>query len=475
MVALAFPLCHIYPFCHQYDNLMNDAQIKAKLKAGQPGKFTVDRGLYFRVTTEGSGFWILRYTIHSKRREFTLGRYGKPPEGMPLADAKLAAAQTRAQVKQGIDPIAEKKRSGLTKIKTVNDVAADWLGDCKKRLENPQIPERVYRKDIAPKIGELAVNRVSARDILGIIREINDSGRPTIANDALSYSKQLFNHAIKLDLISINPTHAFTAKDAGGTEKSRERILSLDEIKTVFSVFRDNSSVMTRENYLAIAILLILGVRKGELIAARWSEFDLQDQTWTLTPSRTKTSSGITIPLPDQLLPWLQELAVRANGSEYVFPARRASKRRAYISDDTLNHALAKLFGKKVDSKKKPLPDLLGQVGIDHFVIHDLRRTCRSLLAQNGIPSHIAERCLNHKLQGVEGIYDRYDYLEERRLALSQLANQILPFFVKAILGSVSISELLGKDLSIDGSKIALIRFFGLFDKPVNGFNVVTP
>ncbi|TCO75279.1 Arm DNA-binding domain-containing protein [Chromatocurvus halotolerans] len=151
---------------------MNDAQIKAKLKAASPGKFTVDRGLYFRVTVEGSGFWILRYTTHGKRREFTLGRYGKPPEGMPLAEAKLAAAQTRAEIKKGIDPIAEKKRSELTKIKTINDVAADWLADCKNRLENPQIPERVYRKDIKPKIGELAVDRANAGDILSIIRSI---------------------------------------------------------------------------------------------------------------------------------------------------------------------------------------------------------------------------------------------------------------------------------------------------------------
>lgn len=410
---------------------MNDAQIKAKLKAGSPGKFTVDRGLYFRVTVEGSGFWILRYTIHGKRREFTLGRYGKPPEGMPLAEAKLAAAQTRAEVKKGIDPIAEKKRSELTKIKTINDVAADWLADCKKRLENPQIPERVYRKDIKPNIGELAVDRANARDVLSIIRSINDSGRPTIANDALSYCKQIFNHAIKLGLISTNPAQPFTAKDAGGTEYPRERILSLEEIKTVFGVFRDNSTVMTRENYLAIAILLILGVRKGELIAAKWEEFDLKEQTWTLSPERTKTGSGTTIPLPAPILPWLEELAIRANGSEYVFPARRASRRRAYISDDTLNHALAKLFGKKVDSKKKPLPDLLGQTGIEHFVVHDLRRTCRSLLAENGIPSHIAERCLNHKVRGVEGIYDRYDYLDERREALSTIAQQIAPLVNK--------------------------------------------
>ena len=62
---------------------------------------------------------------------------------------------------------------------------------------------------------------------------------------------------------------------------------------------------------------------------------------------------------------------------------------------------------------------------IEHFTIHDLRRTCRSLLASLGVPGHIAERCLNHKVKGVEGIYDRYDYLGERREALQKLGDLV--------------------------------------------------
>ena len=64
---------------------------------------------------------------------------------------------------------------------------------------------------------------------------------------------------------------------------------------------------------------------------------------------------------------------------------------------------------------------------VAHFTVHDLRRTCRSLLARNGIAGHVAERCLNHKLKGVEGIYDRYDYLDERKSALTQIAHILEP------------------------------------------------
>lgn len=405
---------------------MNDAQLRSKLKSGKVGKYKVDTGLYFRVTEQQSAFWVLRYTIFGKRREMTLGRYGRPPEGISLSEAKLKALETRALVKQGLDPLAEKKRSQLPQFNTVNDVAQDWLKECERHLKNPSIPARVYRKDIAPYIGELGVNQVNSRDILQIIRAINESGRRSIANDALSYCKQLFNHALKLDLVVNNPATPFKDKDAGGTEYSRTRVLSLDEIRTVFEVFDKRPDVMTRENYLAILILLLLGIRKGELIAAKWSEFELSKRIWDLPAERTKTGVAIRIPLPEQLIPVFFELQVRANGSEYVFPSRRASKRRKYISDDTLNHALAKLFGQKVDSKKQPLPNILGEHGIKHFVVHDLRRTFRSLLAKNGVPSHIGERSLNHKLKGTEEVYDRYDYFNERKEAISQLAEIIV-------------------------------------------------
>lgn len=406
---------------------MNDAELRKIASKGEPCMICVERCLYFRISEQRTAFWVFRYSINGKRRSQQIGRYGKPPEGIPLKVARDLAAIQRTMVRDGIDPLAEAKRPNLVTFKTVNDVADDWLNDCNKRLANPDIPLRIFKKDIEPSIGELSIERVTPRDIMGIIRKINDSGRPTIANDALAYLKQIFNHAIKYDLIQINPASTFGAIDAGGEEISRDRALSLEEIKKFFSVMRDSSGSISRENYLAYAILLCLGLRKGELIAAKWCEFDLKGKRWTIPKERTKPKVEITVPLPDQVSLWFTELFVRASGSDYVFPSRRCSKRRKYISDDTLNHALAKLFGKKVDGKKVPLPNKLGEAGVAYFVVHDLRRTCRSLLAANSVPSHIAERCLNHKLRGVEAIYDRYDYFEERKKALTELTTQIAP------------------------------------------------
>lgn len=74
---------------------MNDAQLRTKLKNKDVGKFGIGDGLYFRVTPEGTCFFIHRYTINKKRREIALGKYVKPPLGLSLAQAKLKLAESK--------------------------------------------------------------------------------------------------------------------------------------------------------------------------------------------------------------------------------------------------------------------------------------------------------------------------------------------------------------------------------------------
>jgi hypothetical protein len=183
----------------------SDKKAKSLLKEGKTGRFAVGNGLYFRVSKEGSGFWVVRYTSFGKRREISLGKY----PSISLAEANLQSSQIKLEVNQGIDPLAEKSRGDAYKLETVNDLAEDWLRECEKRLKHPNIPRRVYTKDIAPVIGGLAIDRVNPRDIRAIIEKIAESGRPSISNDALMYCKQLFRHGIKLDLRDSNPADAF--------------------------------------------------------------------------------------------------------------------------------------------------------------------------------------------------------------------------------------------------------------------------
>ncbi|EGR0550178.1 DUF4102 domain-containing protein [Vibrio cholerae] len=409
---------------------MNNKQLDSLIKAKIDIQKTVDRGLTFRIA-RGKPSWVVKYTLRGKRAQIAL------PHAYPkcsIAEAKRLALEIRAKVKDGIDPKADRVKNQRVKIGNVNDLFNDWFEhDILKRLKHPEIPKRIYTKEIKPYLGLFSVNDVTPQDIRTLIAKVGASGRPSTANQTLMYAKQMFRHAVKLNLIVFNPAQPFTQGDAGGIQESRDRFLTENEIQKSFEIFRQHKDIFTRENYLACCLLLCLGVRKTELTSAQWKDFDLENGLWNM-PEENKTNSAITIPLPDIVITWLEELRIRACGSDYVFPARRASKRREYISDDTLNHALAKLFGKKVDSNKHPYPNYLGQAGIEHFTIHDLRRTFRTLLSSLGVPGHIAERCLNHKLKNknssTEAVYDRHDFLNERREALNKLAEKLSLYLV---------------------------------------------
>ncbi|HHF3239448.1 TPA: tyrosine-type recombinase/integrase [Vibrio alginolyticus] len=400
-------------------------KVEALIKAGgdKTKRHGDGGGLYLVVPHSGYPNWMLRFTSNKKRREMTLGKVSD----ISLRDARLLAAEKMKQVREGFDPLIQRKRAEQEKIKTVNDLFSDWYPSLEKRLKHPNIPKRVFLKDIAPHIGDIPLEQVNARDIRTTINAITAAGKPAIANDALNYCKQLFNHGMKLDLMQGNPASAFTVRDAGGVEKSRDRALTTEELKQFFNTAKQNPMSFTRDNYLACALLVCLGVRKSELCEAKWEEFDLEKAVWELPKERSKTNVALTIPLATPVLEWLEELRVRSLGSEYVFPSRRSSK-NPHMGPDTLNRAITKLFGHEPGKKKQP-PNLMGDM--PHFTVHDLRRTCRTLLAQQGTPGHVAERCLNHKLKGVEGIYDQYDYLEERREALDNLSCSILTLLAK--------------------------------------------
>lgn len=408
---------------------MNNKQLDKLLRQGNDIRVAIDTGLVFRIA-RGKASWVVRYSLLGKRSQITL------PNAYPIcsiSEAKRLSLGMLALVKQGKDPKTEREKKKQIQILTVNDLFKDWFeNSIVKRLDHPNIPERIYRKEIKPSIGKFAVIDVTPTDIRAILHKVEMSGRPSTTNQTLMYAKQMFRHAVKMNILVFNPAQPFTQSDAGGVQTSCERHLTIPELEIAFATLRKHKAIFTRDNYLACCLLLCLGIRKTALTSAPWSDFDLDNKLWNCFDPKTKTV--IVIPLPDLAITWLRELQIRACGSKYVFPARRSSKRREYISDDTINHALSKMFGKKVDSNNKPYPNFLGQAGVDYFTLHDLRRTFRTQLSTLGIAGNIAERSMNHKLKNIhsstESIYDRHDFLDERRDALEKLAAKLTPYLL---------------------------------------------
>jgi integrase len=406
---------------------LEEKEVQKLVDDGKAVFQAISEGLYLEVKKNGTAIFVKRYQLNNKRKQMKIGVFGKKEEGlMSYGDALIKSIQLTQQIKDGIDPKLEADRKARQNIKTVNDIAERFLTKKSKKIDSIHILRSNYDKRIKPIIGHLPVERVSPFDIEEIIDNVLAEGYPTVANKVLFLCKNIFKSAEKLGLIDKNPAAPFSAtEDAGGPEFSRETILSKSDIKKAFCVFDQHPTIVPMSTRIGYALLLMLGNRKMELFSAKWEDIKMDSQTFTLYADDTKTKSALVTPIPDLAMPMLRDLKLISNGSEYLFPARKRSS-RGYISDDTTNHTLAHLFGKKV-SKKPAGPNYLGQENIQYFTVHDLRRTFRSLLAHIGISDEISEVCMNHAKKGTTRTYNRYRYFQERKEALNKLAELIYP------------------------------------------------
>jgi integrase len=356
--------------------------------------------------------WRFRYRFAGKARVMNLGSY----RDLSLADARKTAKDLRARVALGHDVAGEKqvrKREAVAKIEAdklamnVGQLADEYFArTILGRWKHPNIVRARIEKDIKPNIGRLAVADVKPAHVDAMLKAIVKRGAPTIANDVLRWTRRIFDFGIKRHMIQYNPAAAFDLSDAGGKEDARERALNRDELVKLFEAMRIAKG-FTIENHHTVRLLLMLAVRKSELTGARVAEFDLDRAVWHLPAERTKTSAAIDIPLSGQAVDGLRELVRLGGGGEYLLPARKRQERLLpHVHENTLNQALARV---------KP-----HMKGVPNFTIHDFRRTARTHLAALGVGPHIAERCLNHKIKGVEGIYNRHDYFPERKDALER-------------------------------------------------------
>jgi integrase len=154
----------------------------------------------------------------------------------------------------------------------------------------------------------------------------------------------------------------------------------------------------------ALWFILLTLTRKGEARRARWDEFDLDKAEWALPEAHSKTDTPLVVPLPRQVLELLRAQRERHPRASVVFPMRAAD--HTPIAASTLNRALSRI-----------------PVKIEHFTVHDLRRTAATNLSEQEYNTDVIEKALNHKLKGVRGVYNRAQYAKQRAEMLQAWAD----------------------------------------------------
>ncbi|AIV83150.1 tyrosine-type recombinase/integrase [Burkholderia pseudomallei] len=372
---------------------LNDTRIKAlKPKAA---RYTVSDGggLVLEVMTSGSKFWRYRYSLHGKQQPVvTIGEY----PAVSLTAARERARRYAEIVAGGVSPVADarKDRGAVKSLDTIHEFAEYWIEQqmMGKSAEYLRTTRRALEKDIYPAIGGKSVSDVTPGDVLAICENQEAWG----AENGPVYAKHPQAHLRVRDRTSARYEQSGEAIVARfvATQASRDRVLSPNEIGRVLRAVYASS--IRRPLKLAIHLLVLTMVRKSELIEARWDEFDLDASIWRIPAERMKKDREHWVYLAPQAVAMLRELHATRTSHQYVFPSSRGADRP--IAKSTLNQAVRAL-----------------DMDVQHFVLHDFRRTASTHLHEMGQPSDAIEKALAHSIKGIKGVYNRAEYADERR------------------------------------------------------------
>jgi len=235
-----------------------------------------------------------------------------------------------------------------------------------------------------------SIHEISKRDIVELVSAIEQRGAPVAANKALKSIKTFLRWCVGRAILDQSPAEGVPLPSK---EVARDRALDDDELAQVILAARQIGGP-----YGGIVELLALtGQRREEVARLRWEELDLAQRVWTLPKSRTKNAKAHVVHLSEQSIAVLT----------------RADRPGPYVFS---------LLGTKpfqeFSRAKRRLDQLSGVTG---WRLHDLRRTCVSGMARLGIAPHVADKILNHQagtISGVAAVYQRHDFLAERRAAL---------------------------------------------------------
>ena len=350
-------------------------------------------GLYLIVQPSGRRGFAVRYRFGGTSRKLTL------PSGVSLAAARKLCGDAMLQVAQGVDPATakkvEKERAADAAKNTLRGVIVEYLSTSEaRRLRTHDERQRMLTQLVYPsKLASRPIHTISRREVVELRDAIEKSNGARSADLILSFLRRIFRwHALRSDsfnspIISGMSTYRYS-------EHARSRTLSDDELRRVWNA-AGNAGVYGA----LLKFLLLTSARLREASSMTWAEVDAEG-TWELPARRNKTGQPMTRPLPKAALDVLATLP-RIDGCPYVFSADGV-------------RALAGF------SRRKDQFDAL--CGVRGWVTHDLRRSARSLMSRAGVNSDHAERALGHVIGGVRGVYDRYAFHDEKKLALEKLA-----------------------------------------------------
>ena len=374
----------------------------AFLKAAPVGKHCDGAGLWFLKRDDGGAQWVLRVTVHGRRREMGLGSY----QDVSLKEAREQADHWRSLAKAGTDPIKERERRARELARadnTLRKIAEEAFEARKAELKGDGKAGRWFTPlelHVLPKLARVPIEEIDQRDIRDTLAPIWHTKADT-ARKAMNRIGIVLKHGAALGLdVDLQATDKAKAL-LGKSRHQPKNIAAMPWVEVPgFYASLEEPTV----THLALRLLILTGVRSKPLRFIRLDQ--IEGDIWTIPGEDMKGRKGKTedfrVPLSAEAQRII-ELAIPFERDGFLFP----SVRKGVISDATM----ARLMERR-GMEERP---------------HGFRSSLRTWLAETTeAPREVAETILAHVAgSSVERAYRRTDFLEQRRALMERWADHV--------------------------------------------------
>ncbi|MFG6573898.1 tyrosine-type recombinase/integrase [Sulfitobacter sp. 1A13353] len=328
---------------------------------------TSTRGLTLEARTSGGKTYYLRYTdVRGKSRYLKLA----DAADVTLAQARKLCEQARNRIAMGEDPNAEKALR--RQVPTFSDFAMErYLPYAKSYKRSWDTDESILRVHLIPAFGSKCLDEITKNDVIKFRQTTIDTGvKPSTVNRRLVLLRYIFNLAVRdweVPGVPRNPTHGVALLEENN---KKERFITEDELKRLYDAAKLSKNVMLQ--YI-LPMLVVTGARRGEVLHARWEDFDIERRRWRIPTA--KSGKARYIPLGENALRVLE--AVRGvSRSEYPFGNPETEK--PYLHLHSAWHVARK------------------RAGLPEVRMHDLRHSFASFLINSGRSLYEVQKLLGH-------------------------------------------------------------------------------
>lgn len=377
---------------------LTDTQIKKTKATDKLQKMSDGGGLQLHVATTGGKLWRWAYRFDGKQKTLALGVY----PAVSLAQAREARDTARKLLAAGTDPMERKKANKLARQSasehSFETVARQWFEHWKgsKNVRHADYVLARLEADVFPVIGGRPVAEILAPELVKMVKTIEARGALDIAKRCLQMCGQVFRYAIAHGVggATRNPATDIKPSDVL-TPRKKENYARIDARELPGLLRKIEGYQGTPITRLAMKLMALTFVRTGELIGARWDEFDLEAARWDIPASRMKMKTPHVVPLSTQAVEVLQVLQGVSGGKALLFPGERNHERP--MSNNTILGAL----------------DRMGYKG--RMTGHGFRGVASTILHEQGFEhAHVELQLAHMERNATSAAYNHALYLRQR-------------------------------------------------------------